>query len=191
MYELLYKYLILNQKLGLPGVGSFYIKSVPAKMDFVAGTLAAPKKVVNFNRESTTVDRAFYDYLISELKLNETEVIQKLNGFGQQIKQAALKDGISLPGIGTLKISYQGDISFYPETKNNDLLPEINWNGSVALGSNLTNVFDSGETKIILQNAPHPEEEKIKLQLTEDYWWVYAIVLALIGLGALLFYYIN
>lgn len=190
MYELLYKYLILNQKLALPGVGSFYIEAVPAQMDFVAGTLIAPKKVVNFNRDSITADRAFYDYLISEMKLNESEVIKRLNKFGQQIRQAALQNGISLPGIGMLKMSNQDDLSFYPETKENDLMPEINLSNSVASESNLINVYDSGETKIILQKAAHPEEEKIEMVSKEDYWWVYAIVLALMGLGALLFYYI-
>jgi hypothetical protein len=191
MYELLYKYLILNQKLGLPGVGSFYIESIPAKMDIVAGTLTAPKKVVNFNKESTTVDRAFYDYLISELNLNETEVIQKLNGFGQQVKQAAQQNGISLPGIGMLKIAYQGDLTFYPETKYGNLLPIINLNASLASGSNPAAVVDSVETKIIIQNTTSPEKVELRLQSKEDYWWVYAIALALVGLGALLFHYIN
>ena len=193
MYELLYKYLILNQKLGLPGVGNFYIESIPARMDIVAGTLAAPKKVVNFNKENTSVDRAFYDYLISELNLNETEAIQKLNGFSQQVKQAAQQDGISLPGIGMLKIAEQGDLTFYPETKEGDLLPAINLNGSLASASNPATVIDSDETKSILQNSSSAAEEKIELQLQEeeDYWWVYAIALALIGLGALLFHYIN
>lgn len=190
MYELLYKYLILNKKLGLPGVGNFYMESVPAKMDFVAGTLTAPKKIVNFDQDNTTAETGFYEYLIREMKLSELEVVHRLNRFGQLIRQAALKDGINLPGIGSLKTNSAGNITFYPETKPSFLLPEIDLDNSVASGSNLINVYDSGETKIILQEKPHPEEAKIEMKSEEDYWWVYAIILALCGLGALLYYYI-
>jgi hypothetical protein len=190
MYELLYKYLLLNYKLGLPGVGSFYIEPVSAKIDLVEGVLTAPQKVVNFDNGKIIPDKAFYEYLSKEMKIGEVDAIQQLNEFALQLKQIALTEGIQLPGIGKLDSSSSGDLSFSPESICQDLLPEIHLNNSVAANAKLIDIYDSGETRIIFQNADQPEKEKISVQTQEDYWWVYAIVLALMGLGALLYYYI-
>ena len=190
MYEIFYKYLIVNQKIGLPGVGNFYIESIPAKIDIVHSTLTAPSQSVIFSVEAPLNDRSFFDYLSREMKLNGIEAVTRFNEFSQQINERAINSGAILPGIGTLKKNENGQFSFYPEIKNNTLLPQIHINDSVVADSKLIAVYDSGETKIITQESAAPEEEKIVMHDSDDFWWVYAIILALMGLGALLYYYI-
>lgn len=190
MYELFYKYLIVNQKAGLPGVGNFYVESVPAKLDIVNRTLTAPFQSINFSADAPVNDRAFYDYLSRELKLNGIEAVTQFNELSKQIQETAAKNAVALPGIGTLKKNEAGEFIFYPEINANTLFPQIHLNNSVAADAKIVSVYDSGETKIITQEAIAPEEEKIIMSESEDYWWVYAIILALMGLGALLYYYI-
>jgi hypothetical protein len=190
MYELFYKYLIVNQKIGLPGVGNFYVESIPAKIDIVHSTLSAPTQLISFSAEAPINDRSFFDYISREMRLNGIEAVTRFNEFSQTINERAINSGAILPGIGTLKKNEDGEFSFYPEIKNHTLLPNININDSVAADAKLIAVYDSGETKIITQETVAPAEEKIILQDSDDFWWVYAIILALMGLGALLYYYI-
>jgi hypothetical protein len=51
-------------------------------------------------------------------------------------------------------------------------------------------VYDTAESTIITQEVEISSEQKIVVNKQEDYWWVYAIILALMGVGALLYYYI-
>ncbi len=190
MYGILYKYLILNNKIGFPGIGSFFIEAVPAKMDIVTSTLVAPGNFVNFKADEVISDNRFYEYLSKEMRTSEIEAATQFTRFSHELKDYAMNDGVVLPGLGTLKKSYEGSLSFYAETPANTLLPEIKINNSVAVNANLIDVYDSGETKIITQEGIAPLEEKIVKEDNEDYWWVWAIILALCGLGALLYYYI-
>ncbi|MDE3143234.1 MAG: hypothetical protein KGL19_03705 [Bacteroidota bacterium] len=180
----------MNHKVGLPGVGNFYIESVPAKLDIVHCTLDAPFESINFSSDAPVNDRAFYDYLSREMKLNGIEAVAQFNELSKRIQETAAQNAVALPGIGTLKKNESGEFIFYPEIKSNSVLQQIHLNNSVAADANIVSVYDSGETKIITQEAIAPEEEKILMSESEDYWWVYAIILALMGLGALLYYYI-
>lgn len=190
MYELFYKYLIVNHRVGLPGVGNFYIESVPAKLDIVHRTLDAPFESIHFSPDAPVNDRAFYDYLSRETQLNGIEAVSQFNELSKRIQETAAQNAVALPGIGTLKKNEEGEFIFYPEIKSNSLLHQIHLKNSVAADANIVSVYDSGETTIITQDAVAPEEEKIVMSESEDYWWVYAIILALMGLGALLYYYI-
>ena len=190
MYELFYKYLIVNQRIGLPGVGNFHIQTVPSKIDIVHRTLSAPAQWVDFTPDAAFNDRPFFDYLSREMNLNGIEAVTRFSEFSQEILENAIRTGVELPGMGTLRGNEEGVFSFYPEIKSNPLLPNIQLDHSVAANSNIVSVYDSGETKIITQEAIAPEEIKIIMQESDDYWWVYAIILAVMGLGALLYYYI-
>jgi len=190
MYQLLYKYLILNKKVGIPGVGNFSIEEVPASMDFVSKQIAPPKEVINFTSEEVHADRSFYNFLQKELNLTEVDAIKATSNFAHKVKEGIANGGVTMPGIGTLKTGYNGDHYFVSETKYNNYLPDIRLQSSLSTSIKATDVYDTGETRIITQDAETHDMEKIALKEKEDYWWVYAIVLALMGLGALLYYYI-
>ncbi|MDE3235440.1 MAG: hypothetical protein KGO81_05745 [Bacteroidota bacterium] len=189
MYELFYKYLILNKKAGIPGIGNFEVQSVPAHLDFVTKTISAPAQSIRFDTEKVSLDRSFYNYLSRELNVNEIEAINQFNEFSHKLKDIAVKGGVQLPGIGILHRSLDGEVSFREE-KHDPVFTTIHLNASPAADANLVDLYGSGETRIITQDVPHEEEEKIVMKDKEDYWWVYAIVLALLGVGALLYYYI-
>jgi nucleoid DNA-binding protein len=190
MYEILYKYLILNNKIGLPGIGSFFIESAPAKMNIVTNTLIAPARLMSFTAEEDSIDNRFYEYLSRELQLNEVEAAMMFNQFSNELRGSVINGGVSLPGLGTLQKNNEGTLIFIEEKKSDILWPEIKINNTTTINTNLFDVYDSGETKIITQEGIAPLEEKITREEDEDYWWVWAIILALCGIGALLYYYI-
>lgn len=193
MYELFYKYLILNHKISLPGVGSFSVERIPAKMDFVSRSLFAPKEVIQFNKEQLVTEKGFYDFVEKNLNMSETEAISHFNDFAHQIKdKASQAGGISLPGLGLLRTDFDGSLYFVADENKTQPLKQIYLdNSATTANANLVDVYDTGESTIITQEVEvSASEEKIVINKQEDYWWVYAIILALMGVGALLYYYI-
>ncbi|MBS1626308.1 MAG: hypothetical protein JSR09_11710 [Bacteroidetes bacterium] len=193
MYNIFYKYLLLNQKAAVPGIGYFTVEETPAKMDFITQTISAPNQEFRFTNETNcTIEKTFLFYLSKELKVNEVEAINRVNQFAQTVKEGALNGGVNLPGLGILKRSYEDVIYFVPEYNyaKQPLLTNIHLEHTVAANANLVDLYDAGDTRILKRENAAPEEEKIVLKEKEDYWWVYAIVLAILGLGALLYYYI-
>lgn len=191
MYEFLYKYFILSKKLSLPGVGHFSLENVPAKIDFVSQVLKAPGKTIQFSKDTTGSDKQLFQYLSKELHLNEAETVKTFNEYSKQLATTVLSGGAELPGLGTLKKSYNGEIYFYPEYKSNGLLKEIRLDTPEITNTNLVDVYGAVETEIITQNAETSGVKKLHLhENDQDYWWLYALVLAIFGVGALLYYYI-
>lgn len=191
MYNIFYKYLLLNHKATVPGIGYFAVEETPAKMDFITQTITAPNQEFKFvNEASDLSDKTFLLYLSKELNVNEVEAANRFKQFVQTVKEGALNGGVNLPGLGTLKRSYEDVIYFLPEYNYNKqpILTNIHIEQTVAANANLVDLYDAGDTRILKQeNAP--AEEKIVIREKEDYWWVYAIILAILGLGALLYYY--
>ena len=191
MYELFYKYFILNHRTGLPGIGNFYLESIPSKIDIVTRTLSAPSHKILFSQGKAELDQSFFDFLAAELKMNSIDISKYFNEFARTIRETATEEGgAHLPGLGTLIQNEQEEFIFHPEYKSSTLLPLIHLNDSVAANSKIVDVYDSGETKIIRQKKAAAAEEKIVMSESDDYWWVYAVILALMGFGALLYYYI-
>ncbi len=191
MYELFYKYLILNHKVGLPGVGSFFVTRIPAKMDFVTRSLFAPAEVIQFNKEHQAAEKGFYEFVEKQMNISDVDAITRFSNFSFQIKEKASQPGgISLPGIGLLRTDFDGSLYFSAEENKTASLKQIYLdNSNTTSNANLVEVYDTGESTIIAQEV-EITSEKIIINKQEDYWWVYAIILALMGVGALMYYYI-
>jgi hypothetical protein len=98
-----------------------------------------------------------------------------------------------MPGIGSLQ-KKGSDIYLFKAEKNTlQLLPNIHV-GDILLGNDIEGeepIAQSISTATATaEQLMEPEAEGITEEKKEDYWWVYAIILALLGIGALLYYYI-
>jgi nucleoid DNA-binding protein len=191
MVQLLYKYLILNKQVTLPGLGVFYIQRQPAKHDYVNSVFVSPALHINFNASSDLPDKNFYQFVSKERGLNEVEAVKSLNSFADKLnQQVKANKTVELPGMGMLKINAAGQLTFepadilaayFPPTKGASLLDEKSQN--VASEKAVTRA--SKET-ISFQELSQEEVSR------KSYWWVYAIILALLGIGAIgYYYYVN
>jgi len=191
MYEFLYKYLIVHNSLGIPGIGNFNMDYAPAKINFVNQVLEAPEKTVQFKNEYAGVDKQFLQYLSKELHLNEVEAAKKFTDYSRELSETVINGGAQLPGLGILKKSYSGEISFYPDVPVNHLFKGIDLNTPEISDTNLVDLYGVVDTEIITQKVTIPENQKLhRHEEGDDYWWLYAVVLALMGIGALMYYYI-
>jgi nucleoid DNA-binding protein len=191
MVQLLYKYLILNKQVTLPGLGIFYIQRQPAKHDYVNSVFVSPALHINFNASSDLPDKNFYQFVSKERGLNEVEAVKSLNSFADKLnQQVKANKTVELPGMGMLKINAAGQLTFEPADILAVYFPPIK--GASFLDEKSQNVTPE-------KAATNTSKETISFQeLSQEevsrksYWWVYAIILALLGIGAIgYYYYVN
>lgn len=191
LYELFYKYLILHGKASLPGIGTFAVEQVPATMDYENKKLNPPTQNIKLESSEIATDTySLYNYLAKELNVNESEAARRFQEFSHDIqKQVANNGSLILPGIGRLKKDYTG-FSVEAEIETKQVLPDLWITKTQAANTGLLDVYAAVQPSIISQNTFAGESDKLIAKESEDYWWMIAIVLAIMGLGALLYYYI-
>lgn len=193
MYQQLFKYFVLNRKVSLPELGVFSITTVPAKIDFVAGILHAPQPKIAFQQGQANLDRNLFQYLSKELKIDEKQAVHDLQAFSLNIKENLENNmPVDLPGIGKLQKGYNdNDVLFTEEHITTSLfLSDIKLNSATDSKANLVELYKTGDNLILTEETEDDRLEMIIKDKDEDYWWVYALILALMGVGALLYYYI-
>ena len=194
MHQYLHKYLVLNQKLSLPDIGNLIIEPNIAQLDVNNGLLFAPVPSIHFKQDFTTVaDKYFYDFLAEEMGLDEMTAIKNFHDYLNKIKAALITPvGANIPGIGNLRKEQNEFIRFTAEKNLYDLMPQVKVENAQQLLVN-NEVVETDDDDRILTNQEEQEIRELLGQETQDgqtdYWWVYAVILLLIGVGALLFYY--
>lgn len=193
MYPFLYKYFLVNKKVGIPGLGSFSLQEIPASLDFVKGLLRAPQSKIVFTKSnSDAVDKSLFIYLGREMQVEEWQVARKFQEFTAAIKSNLDSNkAVELPGIGKLQKGYDDELMFIADS-DATLVPaaDIKLNNTNDSRANLVELYSTGENLILTEETEEDKLEMIIKHKEEDYWWVYALILALMGVGALLFYYI-
>lgn len=174
MDQQLYKYLVLHKNLAIPQLGSFVIKNEPSHFDSATGLLHAPKPVIHFTDGTVPMsEKFFFDFLSSEMGIDEVSAIKQFHDYAYQLRKDLQENRfVAVGGIGTLAKGEDELVSFNPARDISELLPPVQKAEAIPV----TDVYDS--------------EEISDIEETKDQWWVYALVLLIIGLGALLYYYI-
>lgn len=192
MRQLLFKYLVLYKKLAIPKVGSFNIEQLSAEVDQTNHLLFPPSQVVRFKANEPSADKHFFDFLVRETGLELLEVIKHIQFLSQQLlKDAQEKNGAILEGIGVLKKDENGHLLFFSEHPLDYLFPQVKVDKSIS--STTVHGIEPTEYNIAELEGDELRDllgQKSDELLEADNWWVYAIALILIGIGALLFYYI-
>lgn len=191
MYELFYKYLLLNNKVYLPGIGNFALTQIPASMDFENKKLIPPSQSISLNASEIGDNFYLHQFLSKELNVSDVEAALKIDSFSKDIQAQANQFGsVLLPGIGRLKKGFMGSFDLELEKENKEVLPDIWIDKSQASNTSLMEVYSNVTPGIIRREGIIEAPEVFAKPESEDYWWVYAIILAVMGLGALLYYYI-
>jgi hypothetical protein len=191
MYQYLFKYLVLHKSLAIPKLGVFTMEQLSAEIDNTNHLMYPPTQIIRFKHDEVLADRHFYNFLEHETGLNLADIIKSLHEFSQQILlEVQTISGAVLKGIGTLKKDNDGLFLFIPERPLDYLFKHISIDKSISLAviDNQTSnneVSTVLEGEVLLDLLGQKTEDK-----TTDNWWVYAIALLLLGIGALLFYYV-
>ncbi len=168
MYQIIAPSLFQNKVCVLPGIGTLLMVSHPAETDFIHSRISAPFETIYFTLPAQD-ENLFNEFsAISELLLKE------LNENGS----------VELPGVGTFTKIVGAGVQFSAIT----IEPFYNQPIEVE--------------RVIRQDASHAilvgDQQTTSVKMSgffnnqttpSDWWWIWAVVLAVIGIGALLFYF--
>ncbi|MEN9685595.1 MAG: hypothetical protein RLZZ28_1381 [Bacteroidota bacterium] len=169
MVPYLYKYLLLNNQLRIPGLGSFFIKLKSAHYPDDSPLLNGPVPAIYFlENQAEDIDGRLVDYLLAEMGEGEYALmVERLKDFSGEMHAAMNTSGKAiLPGMGVLNKTATG-ILFNSLVDMAGYLPILDSSAKYEAGSDL--------------NALEPGDK---------YWKTAAIILWIIGLGALIYYYV-
>ncbi len=191
MFQLLYKYLILNKKAIVPGLGVFSIDRKPAKLDFANKVFLSPTSEINFKAQTSDDDRGMYTFISQLQKIDELEAAGRYNDFANKLKENLEENSSAeLPGIGVLSKNAEGQLFFKATVQLNDYFPPAN------------------ADRVLRENTEHPilvgDRNRTNKQMKEllvdepemrshvkDPWWIFAIALGIIGIAAIVYYYLH
>lgn len=197
MQDLLYKYLILNQKLQIPEIGSFSIDTLPAEIDKANGLLHAPTQVIRYRQGSAESDQRFIQFLSREKGLDEADAVSEFNDYITRLQhESTTNHGVEIPGMGTLKKETNGHYLFLADRSVNEMYPQLKLSGNFEVQHayyRLDKPTAHRQTETdeeAIRELDVNEDEAIEKSEEADYWWVYVMIILLLGVGALLFYYV-
>ena len=179
-------------RASMPGIGTFGVEQIPATMDFENKKLNPPTQNIRLESSEIATDTySFYNYLARELNINESDAARRFQEFTHDIqKQAATNGSVLLPGIGRMKKDYATGYVIETENDSKQVLPDLWITKTQAANTGLLDVYANEQPSIIKRGNIETEIDRLVVKEKEDYWWVFAIVIAIMGLGALLYYYI-
>jgi len=191
MYALMYKYLLLNRKVSLPGIGIFSIEHTAAKWNAADHLLQPPAETVQFKVETALADKQFYHFLAQEMKVSEVDAIKQFHDFSYDLKTALGRtDGMVLPGIGSLKKQQGGSLAFEADSITAAYRQPVAAPGkAITTNKTVEPVVvnnDKSSTNVELIPADEALEEP-----SRDIWWIYALALAAAGIIAIVIYYTS
>jgi hypothetical protein len=188
MYNSLYKYLIFYKRLNLPNIGSFTVEHVPGRLDFLNKQLHSPIPVIRFSPDkNAAAEQQLFEFLAVDMGISELEAIKQFNDLSTQLKADLNQNSVApLPGIGTLQKEFGDNYTFQPKASIQQYFP------------------DAAAERVVRKEAIHTvrvgEDERSSDEMkgiladdetSADKWWMYALILGILGLGALVYYYMT
>jgi hypothetical protein len=171
MYQIIAPTLFQNKICKLPGIGTLVMVSNPAETDFVNGQIKSPFETIQFVAAPP-----------------EENIFNEFSAISELLKKNLIENGsFFLHGIGTFFNSKENEVSF----------------SQVLIDTVFTMPIDV--ERVIRQDATHAmlvgDQQTTNVEMTEyfteqvpptDRWWVWALVLSVIGIAAILLYlYLN
>lgn len=179
MYAVLYQYLGRYQHVDLPGIGTFSIDRKPATYQGGQNVYLPPAYRIQFKAEATVPEKQFYHFIAHNQQIEEVEAIRSFNDFVYNLKQElGLKRTIELPGIGIINKNAHGEMDFVADESLQAYYPVLPANTVIQTGGQ-----QSFDTKEISVSAKKPSFWQ------RNYWWILAVLLALIAIAAIGLYY--
>ncbi|MBI5858743.1 MAG: hypothetical protein HZB42_14015 [Sphingobacteriales bacterium] len=176
MYAELYQYLLLHNKLSVPGIGTFLLNRKPAESDFLNKQIKPPSFSISFEQFTDSPGTGFYKWLGNVLGITDRDAVIRFNDFVFETKrQISNGNIINWNGVGSLTKGLGDEVKFSPATIITAEQPET-------------------AEKVIREKAEHMvrvgEDEKTSVEMSEilnrpvkkrSYWWVLPLIIGVLA----------
>jgi hypothetical protein len=184
MQKQLASYLFQHKTCPLPGLGTLFIVSSAAESDFTNKTFSAPKSSIHFERAETDAT-GLLNYLSVTTGADKYEATEALSHFCDGLKQKITdQSNVQVTYIGNFFVDASGSINF----KEDDLPPAFT---QPVFAERVVHpdaehqilVGDKETTNTVMTELLAPKET------VKDLWWIWAIVLGVISIAAIVIYF--
>ena len=186
MSEALYKYLLQNKSLSIPGLGTIFVERVPAQSDFVNRQLLPPSFHYRFDKYFDAPDKEFFGFLSRQKGIADYEAIRWYNEWAYDLRNQIKTDNpVTLEGVGVLSKDLAGDIQFealMPVESYLNAVPAVR-----VIRSHAKHLLRVGDKEV--SSELYVDEEQGNSSVEKESWWIYALVLAAIALVILFFHF--
>ncbi len=177
-------YLFQHKTCPLPGLGTLSVLHSAAEADFTDKSIAAPKSFIEFS-DTETDATGLLNYLSVTSGGNTYEVSEALDHFCDNLrnKMTAQPDA-QLESIGSFFVDASGKINFKPEELPAAFRQPVFAERVIHPDAeHQILVGDKETTNTVMTEFLAPKSE------TKDRWWIWAIMLGLIGIAAVVIYF--
>jgi len=186
MHHLIASYLFQNKTCPLPGLGTLTVAAGKAQSDFLNTAIKAPVTVVIFTTKENDAS-ILLDYIAAKTNRTVFQAIETLGVFCNNLKAAVVANNAApLNGVGIFSADASGNINFKPDELPAFFLQPVKAERVIHPQAEHTILVGDKETTNTLMTEYFNEEPVQKYR-----WWIWAIVLGVIGLLTVLFYISN
>lgn len=186
MTDILNSYLVQHKSINIPGLGTIYLETVPARNDFVNRKLWPPFQIYRFDKYFDAPDKEFFSYLADHKKMADYEVIRWYNEFAYNLRSEIRNNNLAVwKGVGTFRQDGSGDIVFEEERTYNDIYKAVSAERVIRTNASHTIMVGDHETTTALMSEQLNEEVYIE----KESWWIYALIIAAICICAIFFHF--
>ncbi len=184
MQKQIASYLFQNKTCPLPGLGTLSVLNSGAEADFTNKLIAAPKSFIQFNNAETDT-AGLLNYLVSTTGGDKYEVSEALDHFCDNLKKKMTDEAkVQLDNVGSFFVDGSGKINFKQQELPTPFLQPVFAERVIHPDAEHQILVGDKETTNTVMTEFFNESPVIK-----DRWWIWAIVLGVTGLIALLIYF--
>ncbi|SEA06139.1 hypothetical protein SAMN05192529_10781 [Arachidicoccus rhizosphaerae] len=177
-FSLLQRFLISHKRLPLGKLGTVILEEQQAFHEYTSSVIRPASEVLQFSPKTDNVLQQEFESFV----VKKGGTIDQVKELSEQIKQQLSQSKqVVLEGIGTLKIENNIYKIFGEDLTAAYLAP--------VAASAVVHEGDVHDVKVGEQ-VHSSEEMKALLQenKSKDYWWVYALILVVVAIAAILYY---
>ncbi len=177
-------YLFQHKTCPLPGLGTLSVLHSGAAADFTDKSIASPKSFIEFN-ETETDATGLLNYLAATSGGDTYEVSEALDHFCDNLRNKITQHpDAQLESIGSFFVDGSGKINFKPEELPAAFTQPVFAERVIHPDAeHQILVGDKETTNTVMTELLAPKSE------TKDRWWIWAIVLGLVGIAAVVIYF--
>lgn len=170
----------------MPGLGTLQVNAGKAESDFLNKTLKAPVPLISFvTREQDASN--LLDYIAAKNKITALDAIDLLGQFCNNLKgEIIAANTAALKGVGNFFTDSAGKINFRPGPLPEVLLQPVPAERVIHPQAEHTMLVGDKETTNTVMNEYFSDEPVKKSR-----WWIWVIILGLIGISAIVLYLAN
>jgi hypothetical protein len=183
MQELIASYLFQEKSTSLPGIGSLTLHNSGAVTDFTNKKILAPHPVIHFENNETG-SGSLLEFISKKNNCNLPEAAADLDSFCVHLKKEMASDsGAKLEGVGDLFINPAGEIVFRQVEIPSEFLQPVQADWVIHQASE--HAMRVGDKEVT--NTEMSEYYNLE-PAAKEHWWIWAIILGIAGIAAILIY---